>query len=48
MPPVAATTAAAFSTKTSVSANAPSQADLVKRGDYLVNTMGCGDCQNGR
>ena len=37
-------TAGAFSTKTNVSAKAPSQADLVKRGDYLVNTMGCGDC----
>lgn len=37
---------AAIAMKTSVSANAPSlaQADLVKRGDYLVNTMGCGDC----
>lgn len=38
---------AAIMMKTSVSANAPlraSQADMVKRGDYLVNTMGCGDC----
>lgn len=38
---------AAIAMKTSVSASAPlpaSQADLVKRGDYLVNTMGCGDC----
>jgi cytochrome c553 len=37
---------AAIMMKTSVSANAPAavQADMVKRGDYLVNTMGCGDC----
>jgi len=45
----AAMVAVASFTANGARANAPaparmSQADMVKRGDYLVNTMGCGDC----
>lgn len=48
-----AASAAVTLTSFGVSASAPpvsgpaaqmSKADMVKRGDYLVNTMGCGDC----
>lgn len=46
-----AASAAVALTSFGVSASAPpagaaqmSKADMVKRGDYLVNSMGCGDC----